>query len=501
MNAVHVATSLAPAEPSMHLKDILATPLRATTRGRSWMALALFALCAAIGLAIALVIPEHKARFVATIVYAMGLACLWTMWLSGLLLLARDGRQLGVPRIVRVCNLAACVYALASVAIAVLPTVAIGGDAVLAALVTALATTGSLTFVLAPRWLSMWMGFVPAIYVGLYNAHYLPSPLDPRVQQWGWLVLAILAALVAIRWRQLLYGDSNEHRGWRSAMILQFRANAVSGDWSMDRQWAWRRPEGGRTEVDFRGVGPADPARAIRVVLGGWYVPQTPGQRLRAFARALLPMLLIIPAMWLVNLGNVRRLHALWAAAGVSLGLWLGFFCAAMLTVGTIAFLARRWRNHADMALLALLPGIGGNAADRHLVRAVSIHPAIGFVVAWLCVAVPLLLIHAGAMAVLLATLTIAGLAVLTATGVLLVFAGRPVGGFGKLASAAALIVLASASSILVLSGRQWGAAGYVLEWLTALGWLLFAAGAAWRTLRAWRVLRRRPHPFQANAA
>lgn len=496
MNAVHAAVAPARKETGMRLKDILAAPLYATARSRQWMAFVLFVLLAAGALLVGIAIPSPRAGFLALVIYAFGVGCLWSIWLPSLLLLARDGRQLGTPRIVRTCSLAAWAYALATVAMPVLAAVGSGGDATLAALVPALAVVGSLAFMLTPRWFSMWLGFLPAIYLGLHNAHHMPSLLDPRMQHWAWLTLVVATALVVVRWRQLLRSDDDEHRGWRGTMILQMRANAVTGDWSVDRQWAWRRPAGGRIEVDFRDVGPAHPARAISVALGGWYVPQTLGQRLRGFARIVLPLLLIIPVLWLVNTGDIQRLREVWVIVGVSCALWVGAFCAAMLTAGTIAFLARRWRNHADMALLALLPGTGGASAARHVVRAVSVNPAIGFVAAWLCIVLPVLLFHVGGMAMLLATLAIAGLAFATTAATLHVFAGRRLGMFVTLAAVAVLLILASASCILLLNAGQWGAMGLDLEWLTLLGWLLFVAWAAWRGARAWRVLQKRPHPF-----
>lgn len=481
----------------MSLASILRAPRYAGSRSIAWWSSSLFGVLAIAALAIGLWMPDRRAVAVATMVYALGAACLWSMWLPGLLLVARDARNLGTPGAVRGNALATCVYALLTVALPTAVVASTGGDIAPAILFPGLGVTGGLAFALLPRWVAMWLGFIPALYIGAHNTLHIGSPFDAGVQRWLWLALAVCASVDILRWNQLLRRSNNDYTGWNSTMLMQLRHNAVSGGGITGSQWsAWRAPAGRKTPVDLRGVAPAQPVKAIEVALGGWYVPQTLAGRMRSFARVLLPALLFIPLIVFMNLGH--SLRALWYTLGASAALWIGLGGGVMLALGTANLVQTRWRNHADGALLALLPGLGtGAQANRNVVRAIFSKPAFGLAVLTLCMLAPMPFMRLDIAAFLAAILVEAGFAALGALAVLRILVGRPLGIFVKVGLGLLLIVLVDASAILAFTTQasKWSA-GLQLEWWLVLAWLVLGGVATWRALVAWRQLQRRPHPF-----
>lgn len=484
----------------MRLFDILVAPRFASSGSAHWWLVGLHGLFVAGAIACGIAISGARGQQLALVIYAFGAAML-AMWLAALLLVARDGRRLGLPGVTRNSAWATCTYVLAIVAAPALLIGALGGDVTMAILFPALAMSASMAYVLLPLVIASWLGVLPAVYIGLHNAFHVPSPFDPRFQHWAWLALAILAVVDVIRWRQILRGDGDDDSIWRKTMLVQMRGN-LFGKWgSIDQRWAWRCSGNKPTAVDFRSVASGNPAKAIEVSLGGWYLPQTLGSRLSSLARVILPMLLFIPLMWLMNIGREQTLHKVWTIIGVSGGLWVGLFGGAMLSLMTAALLQRRWKHHSGMALLALLPGIDGGQPARHLVRAVFIKPAITFTVLWLCMLVPALVLRSGPMALLLSTLLMGGMAALMFAAVLMLMAGRPMRTFTKVVLFILVLVLINVSAIVgvVTPITKLGSWGQYAQWLAALAWLALIAWATWRSGKAWRALQSRPHPFLAN--
>lgn len=505
MNAVVIATARLRKENRMRILDVLAAPKFAGSRATRWWATGFFLLMAAGAIAVGYITakktPDQRSIQLALFVYSFG-AGIPSMWLATLLQAARDARRLCLPGIVHNSAYSICVYALAIVAAPTVVVAASGGNIATAILFPALAIAACLAWLLLPLVVAGWFGIVPALYIGLHNLHLVPSPFDPRFQHWAWLALAILVVIDVLRWRQFLRADGNEDGIWSPTMLSQMRGN-MFGKWALiDQRWAWRRSGSKPTAVDFREVHPAKPVKAIEVSLGGWYVPQTLASRLGTAARVILPALLFIPLMLLINVGHEHSWRKAWQIIGVSGGLWVGLFGGMMLAFMTWALLQRRWKHHAGMALLALLPGIEGGHAAPHVVRAMFTKPAVAFAVLWLCMLIPALVLHSGPMALLLASLLMAGMAAIMVTAVLTAVAGRPPGTFATAAVGVVVLVMVCATSILsiITPLAKLGAWAPQAQWLAVLVWLALIAWAAWRSRKAWRALRQRPQPFLVNA-
>lgn len=478
----------------MPIVTILYAPRYAASPSSRWMSAAVFVLLVCIGSVVG--VSTHAAAS-ALLLYAAGLVALWWGWFSSLLLLARDSRRLGLPRSVRNNMMAVCVYALAGVALPALVAAVLGLNVQWAALVPALTTAGILTWLLLPYWIAAWVGFLPALYVALQNRVQMPAPTTTGAAAWGWLLLAILVAISIVRARALLRSDQDRDGTWSGTFLTQtHRKGWRLGWWSEQRNPLFRGLRGRNLEVDFRGVGAGEPARSIRVALGAWYVPQTVRGRLRSFARLALSVVIFVAVILLLNGGHNVTPYQVERLILVDGSLWLGVFGTVMLALGSVGMVHRRWQSHADLALLALLPGIGNGASVTRSTAAAALRgPALVLGVLWLFAL-------AGTVAWLMMTLFEIAVGATLAMLMLQTIAGTPLRPVARIVLGIAWCVLLTASIDVALvlgtvpagiATNGWGAA-------CALAWVALIAWTLWRALSAWRALQNRPHPFLGNA-
>ncbi|HEX7324786.1 MAG TPA: hypothetical protein VF292_05485 [Rhodanobacteraceae bacterium] len=487
-------------ETNMPIVTILYAPRYAASPSSRWMSAAVFVLLACIGSVVGVV--THAAAS-ALLLYAAGLVVLWWGWFSSLLLLARDGRRLGVPCSARNNAAAVCFYALAGVALPALVAAVLGLNVQWAALVPALATAGVLAWLLLPYWIAAWIGFVPALYVALQNRMQLPAPTTATFAAWGWLLLAVLVAISIVRARALLRSGQDGDGTWSGTFLTQtHRKGWRLGWWSEQRNPMLRGLRGRSLEVDFRGIGVDVPARSIRVALGAWYVPQTVRGRLRAFARLALSVAIFVAVILLLNGGHNVTPHQIETFVFVNGCLFLGIFGTGMLALGSVGMVHRRWQSHADLALLALLPGIGNGASVTRSTAAAALRgPALVLGVLWLFALAGTVAAMPSAQVWLLLTLFEIAVGTTVAMRMLQTIAGTPLRVVARIVLGIAWCALLVGSINVVvalgigpasITAAGWGAA-------CALAWVALIAWTLWRTLRAWRVLQRRPHPFLGN--
>lgn len=494
-----IAAGRAGKEPRVRLTALLAAPWYACVPRGRWLMLALFAFFCVGAALLATLTHGAPMRYLAMVSYATGVMVLWASWLSGLLLVARDGHRLRLASVTRNAALSALLYAALLIAAPTLVTAIAGGDVAFTVLAAALAVAVGLGFMLLPRWISVWLSFTPALYTGLHNTLQLPTPLDPRFQHAAWVVLIVLVVAIVQRWRRLSRLDGGDGTGWSGAVIMLARQRAVTGgDW-FEQHWAWRRSPAKSIATDLRRSGPDTPAKAFEVALGDWYVPRTWVGWLRGLGRIVLSVALFGAVMMFVTLGKHPSWHKVWTLFGLSAGLWIGLVGGAILGVGTCDVVQRRWSSHAGLALLALLPGFGGAApARRHLLRAIFTKPAIVLALLLPCMLVPTAWLHLGMWTFVTVVLIEAAIAALATMAVLKVLAGRPLRLAAKIILGVLLIGLCDASITLafVAPTAQLGSLTQQLEAALALAWLGLAGWAVWRAHAAWCALKRRPHPF-----
>lgn len=491
-----------PATPPIRRSRLLATlttPWRSTKRQTLWIALVIFVLGCAAAVVSGILVPDARGQAFAMIFYAAGVCFVWAFWFSGLLLVARDARMLGIPGVARDTVFCALVYGVLMIAAPALIEGAFGWNVALPAMLSAFAIAGSLTFVLAPRWVSACMGFLPGVYSTTHAVFHVLSPLGRDFLHWGTAATVALLLLVVIRWRHVLLDDSAEACGWSSPMVLQLRQQAVSAGWSFDKQMLWRRNGSQHRYTDLRGIDASTPAKTIEVALGALFVPQTMAGNLRRLAMVAWPILIFVVAMLLSNFGRVHDLRKLLVIIGVSGALWSGAFGMGMLLFAVTALLKRRWEQGAEPALLALLPGLGRHAPmHRSVLRAAFVKPFALCIALWAMMIACEYLLHVGTLAYLLTTLIVVGVLAPTALSLLRLFSGRPLGTFAQTCIIIATFVLMGVTLPLayLTPMAKLGPVAGLIEWSLLAAWLVFAAWMTLLALHAWRAFHLRPHPF-----
>lgn len=493
----------------MNIHGILTTPWRGTPKSLRWLSLAVLGLCI-VGAGGTTLLPDaHSGWLLMATIYCIGLGCFWAFMMASLLVLAIDARQLRLPSISGTVVWSLLCYGVLMVLLPALLLQALGDIGILAGLMMALAIAFGLAFVLLPRYLSSFIGFVPAILIGLHHAAglHVPLPGQPHFVRWGIVSLVILLLVDVMRWRSLLLDESPRECGYASAMVMQFRRGAAMAHWSGLAQKSStpmlrRRPEWMLARADLRRVGPQSTVNTLRVALGGWYMPQRWASYLRQMLPVLLPIVLFVPAMGLMQLGDPhsRGLQTLWKVMGVAVVGWVGTFGGLMLAATASLAPSQRWKQvNGELSLLALLPGLGNAASVRtDLLRAALIKPLLAQAVLLALVIGAALTMHVSGIALVLLALVQLGCAGAVVAMALSTFGGLPLSTWPLLILLTGGVVLLSISSFIPLLAQPWPLNG-ALDALLALAWAAFSAALLLLARRGWRALQQRPHPFLAN--
>jgi len=323
--------------------------------------------------------------------------------------------------------------------------------------------------------------------------------------------LLALLLVDAVRWRQLLRSDSDNELGFASSMLMQFRRQGGASGWNglqqLDSsQLIRQRPDWMQPRADLGKAGPQSPVRALRVALGGWYVPKTLTGHLRAAAPVLLPILLYLPVMAFMQAGESRHGHAARSALlSMGIGVVSGLSVVGGLMLAAMAMLVihQRWkRANAELPLLALLPGLGdAHACKRALLRAAFGVPIGAQLLLLACVLAAALVMHPPFLAVLLVVLAQFAAIGAMAAQVLCTLGGCKLH-VGVLAPIyvvlTVLFCLSTFAPLLGTDNHPWSGLA-PLEHSLLASWIVLAAVLLWLGRRGWRALLARPHPFLPN--
>lgn len=495
----------------MQLGRMLMVPWRSTHRALRWLSLVIVATCMLGAFAIGWFTHGPRWWLGSALVYCFGAGYAWAFWLSTALLLAIDARKLRLPGLQRAVHDSMLLYGLLTIAAPALVLGALGADTLAVALLAGLAMAGGLGFVLLPRWCAMVMGFLPALSIGVRHLAHLPPWSDPRWLAWGALALFVLLLADVLRWRQLLRSDADNELGFSSAMVMQLRRQGAMSKWNglqqLDSgQLIRQRPDWMQPRADLRRTGPQAPVRALRVALGGWYLPKTLVGHLRAAAPILLPMLLVIPVLAFMNAGEhhdrVRHFVRHFVMVSAMLGLlgWISLFGGLMLSAMTVLLVRQRWqRTNAELPLLALLPGLGdAQSVRRELLRSVFTTPAMMQAMLLVVVLVAALAMHMDGLAVLLVALPQLAAVGVMVSQVLCTLGGRKLPTWGEWLVYTPFVLLFFFSTfvpVTTLGRHPWSGAILAEPWLLA-AWFVLALVLVWLGRRGWRGLQARPHPF-----
>jgi hypothetical protein len=400
------------------------------------------------------------------------------------------------------------IYAVISVLPATLLYGLAGGDMLSIALLLTLCVLAGLSIALLPRYFAMLAGFMPALHNATASTLPIPGPSDPRFLTWAPIAAALLIVICVLRWRKLMNHVGPHTNGFSDAMVLQFRRSGLANSWSSTggldcTQQVRQRPDWMQPQADLHNAGPQHPRMALRIALGGWYLPKTFRGHVQAWAPTLVVMLIPATVIALTYSRTHVLVAVLWQTFVMFAIGWGALFGSLGVMIVSVMLLGQRWRRvNTELPLLALLPGLGDAAASKtQLLRTTLTRPLR--VQAALLVSVVALSIyaHLPPASLLLLVISQLGCAAALLACVLATLGGRPIPGWGLTTLMTVLATLVGAISFLpgsLVGDQPWTpATTFVVAILSA--WLVMGVVLAWLGRRGWQGWRARPHAFLAN--
>jgi len=491
----------------MNAQAVLLTPWRATQTQMRWLSLGVLALCALGGLGLVLFAKHGETAWFIAAAYDTGLIYLWAFFLSSISLLAIDARWLCIPGMQRTAVMATLFYAVLSLLPTAIIAIVHGREQAPMLLISLLCVLGGLSFALLPRYMAMFLGILPTLFNMLSRSYNLPSIGDPRFMTWGAAFAALFAVICVLRWRSMTAKAPRGQMGFSGPMVLQYRRAQSMGCTSMNgvdsTTQVRQRPDWMQPQPDLCHVGPSQPDYALRVALGGWYLPRTLRGHLQSLAPLLFALLVPCAILLLSYLGNhALSLHA-WRPLAMLMVGWIAMFGSMGLMFSTLMLIQQRWKkNNAELPLLALLPGLGdAQSSKRRMLMVAMRRPLVFQALALIALLALTLPSHPSALSMLLLVVGQLGCAAALIACVISVIGGRPLTPPGIFSLMIGVSLLIGSNSFLpsgVMGSRAWAPPlSYALVLLS--GWFIVGVALAWVGRRGWRALKTRPHAFMPN--
>ncbi|HXE66770.1 MAG TPA: hypothetical protein VN630_06995 [Rhodanobacteraceae bacterium] len=439
------------------------------------------------------------------LIFVLGFAVwmLWSSYVATSLQLARDARDLRLPRIARGADHCLLLFAALSIGLPALACWALGVPVALATATCVLAAALGLAYMLLP----FYVGFplVMAVFIAL-TAHGLAA----SVASW-WILIPALVVFDALRWWQLRVAASVRKDGLAAATVFYcYRRDAMrSGGWRSLSQTFLQSPMKAMA-LNLHGIGPGHPVNSLRLALGGFGMPKSFVARLQDVWR-LLAFLLVFALFFIamqlfgpgVHSGNAVVVRRYW----ISPLLIYGGVMASVVSVTAFASRTRSlWRKlDAELSLLALLPGLGKPDAAKRITVLASLAPATVFLAIVCCVlCAGAIEVDATAWAYVSVVLCCVGAFALIAASTLESLGGSPIHTAGYVLLYCAFTALASIVLSISLPANQYHGAhpeliGVVPAWLF-VAWSAYLLVLAVLAVHGARELRKRSHAFLANA-
>lgn len=491
---------------------LLAMPWVATpTLGRI-LAIVILALQLLAAIVAAATAPVHGAwHLPPTAILLLGYAIwLWSAMLSANLQLARNARELRLPRIAGDANSSVLALWCIGVVLPSLVCAAMGAPWFATSVFFVFAAAVGLAYTLLPFYLGLPLTIAVFFLALLHGPTATSAAWTPVV----WMGLSACAlGIVGWRWWRLQRAGTIATEGWNTAIVFYcYRQDVMlNGGWpNLSRMFLQRRIEK-PGHVDFHRIGPDRPTASLRLALGGLGMPKSPAARLRD-AMVLLVYVLLI-GLVLVVPATIPDAHEYLRSAATFRLHWIPplmiYLGALMCCYGVSLFAGRvraLWRKQdAELAMLALLPGLGDAAAcKRHALCAALAPPAIFLTIAMLVLWVGAVAVAAKPWAFLAVALCCGGAFMLASAVTLTSLGGKSI----HLAGYAILYLGVLGFTLWTLiaglptdqyHGAQPETIGVLPVWLLLCwaGFLILLGGMAYA---GWRGLRRQPHVFLANA-
>lgn len=444
----------------------------------------------------------HRDAFILALGFAVW--ALWGSYLGANLQLARDARDLCLPRMQRDADLSLLLFALLSLAMPTALCWMLGTTPSLAAAVFIIAAALGLAYMLLPLWIGFPLMMAAAFLV---LTHGLDEPASTC-----WRLAAVLGGVAVFRWWQLRAATTVQRDGiGAAAVFFCYRQDAMAnGGWfGFTQRFLQERitvpPHAALTEV-----GPRHVVGSLRFALGGYGMPKSFASRLRDIGRLIAFVWVFVLASLLAPLlaspepvGNLHQFILHWLSPLLTFGSVFTCCVAVNLFAGRARSLWRK--TDAELPLLALLPGLGDATSGKRSTVTALLTPPIVFLAcscAMLCLAT--LALHTTPWAYVSLALCCVGSLVLNAVVTLASLAGRPIHTIGYVLLYAVQLLLSMVVLMKAMPTDQYHGPhpeqfGVVPAWLLVL-WGAYLLVLAVLTVHGARELRKRPHAFLANA-
>lgn len=458
------------------------------------------ALIVAIALAMTGGTPAHRAAF---ILVGVAVWALWSSYLAANIQLARNARDLCLPRIPRDADLSLLLFAVLSLAVPTAICWMLGAAPLLAAAVFTVAAALGLAYMLLPLWIGVPL--VMAMVLGI-----MTHGLAGHVSTW-WGLAAVLAGFDVFRWWQLRTATAVRREGVGAAAVFYcYRPDAMrNGGWRSVTNMFLQDGVAPR-DMDLKDLGPGHIVGSLRFALGGFGMPKPFASRLLDIARLLAFVgVFMLIGLWGPLLdsstptGRSQQIVLHWLSPVLTFGALLTCSVAVTLFAGRARSLWRK--TDAELSLLALLPGLGNAASGKRSTVVALLAPPVVFLACTctlLCIAAVVL--QTTPWAYLSLVLCCTGALMLVAAVTLASLDGRPMHTVGYILLYLAQLVLSALLLIKAMPTDQYHGPhpeliGVVPAWLLVL-WGLYLIVLAILALHGAHALRKRPHAFLANA-
>ncbi len=483
----------------MTMRPSLMIPWQATPRVIRLGLLLLIAACLVHGASVAAA-PGPRGRWSLFVLYYGGaLGALWALVLSRFVLLARDHLQLVLPGNVYLIPANLAFYALCGLA----PAMALGIEAHASLLATAITLllfmAGGLAVALLPGYVAAVVGFIPLIGAalsGYLRSHALTAMQTEAV---SFVALLVLCACCMLRWRAVSRSDGAAAGSMRGTLVFQLQRQPGGGGARRDESAARgiKAMRGWSTGgISLKKTGPTSVSRALRVALGGLYLPRTPaGHARRWLALAGLVLLMAL----LIKAASGFDLPTLLSPSNIAFAVCYTALVLTMAsTFGVLKVVQQRWRKqNAELALLALLPGLGTpEAARRKVLRACLAGPLVLHAAILASVWLTAWLVPLPSVLLVLISVVIPGCSVLMAGFVLATLGGRRLPDWAMMTLMLVFLALTNVCLLPVVLSHAAGAVTTAYLAVPLAGWVLLGLVMLWLGFRGSIGFQRRPHVF-----
>ncbi|RDS82770.1 hypothetical protein DWU98_06355 [Dyella monticola] len=436
---------------------------------------------------------EHWASFV--FCYGVTLTVVWAFVVARMLLLARDGNRLLMPAVERSVISSFIFYGLMCLLPALVLATIVQAPLVITAIWLVLFMLGGLALALLPGHVMALIGFMPLAWAAVARFMNTHDMSYANVSGLSALASIALLLLCVARWRLVLRNESASTWSGRDALVLQYqRRDGGLHSWSGEDTTSKlkRAPSWLVGDTSLRGIGPQSISRSLRVALGGVYLPRTLSGHLRRWGPTVFLMALVM-------LTSQLDLSALLSPPNIALTIcYLAIISTMVATFTAVKVLGQRWRKpNAELALLALLPGLGTPEIARWHVLRVSLQgPLAVQAMALFSVWLTAMFTPVPEMTLAMISAVIPACAIIMIGYVLAILGGRTPSDWAMVILMLVFIVLANACVVPLAFFHLDGSVSTVYLAVPLSGWALLGLVALWIGLRGMFGYLRRPHIF-----